>query len=131
MKLVVDSYSWINYLEGDAAGDKVRKYIEDEDNEIVTNILNLAEISSYLGRKELSHGKIEETLKIIRSLSKIFNFDSNFSERAGILHSEIKRKIRDFGLVDAFVLLAARELNAKVLTGDEHFRDMKEAILVK
>jgi len=40
-----------------------------------------------------------------------------------------KRNIK-FGLVDAFVLLTARELDAKILTGDRHFKGFKEAVLL-
>jgi predicted nucleic acid-binding protein len=39
------------------------------------------------------------------------------------------RKIeRDFGLADAYVLVTARRLRSKVLTGDPHFRGVKEAV---
>ena len=43
---------------------------------------------------------------------------------------EIRKKIKDFGLADVFVLLTARKLNAKIITGDPHFKGFKEAILI-
>ena len=127
MKIVVDASSWIDYFEGRNTGEKVKSYIENIGNEIITNVLNLAEISSLFTRKGFD---LEEALKIIFSNSKTYYFDRDFSKEAGILHAEIRKEIKDFGLADAFVLLTARKLNAKILTGDNHFRNFKETILI-
>ncbi len=35
------------------------------------------------------------------------------------------------GLADSIILLAARAGNDRVVTGDEHFRTVKEAVLIK
>ena len=128
MKYVVDAYSWIDYFDGNEAGKKVKEYIENPANEIITNTLNLAEIASFFKRK---NANLEEAYKIILSVSKIYNFDEEFSKEAGLLHAEIKRNNKEFGLIDAFVLLTAKSLKAKILTGDEHFRSFKESILIK
>jgi len=34
-------------------------------------------------------------------------------------------------MADIFVLLTARKLNAKVVTGDEDFRGLKEVVMIK
>jgi predicted nucleic acid-binding protein len=39
--------------------------------------------------------------------------------------------MKDFGLADAYVLATARKLKSKILTGDPHFKGMKEAVLIK
>ena len=127
MKLVIDSHAWIDYFEGNASGEKARKYIEDKDNEIITNILNLSEISSFFERRG-RNGK--EAHKIILSNSKIYPIDTDLSKEAGVIHAEIRKRIKDFGLIDAFVLLTAKKTGAKVLTGDPHFSGFKEAILI-
>lgn len=127
MKFVVDTSSWIDYFEGNDSGEKVEGYLETQGNEIITNVLNLAEISSFFTRKEFD---LEEAFKIIFSNSKIYYFDRSFSKDAGILHAQIKKQIKNFGLIDAFVLLTARKLNAKIITGDKHFKDFKEAVLI-
>ena len=50
---------------------------------------------------------------------------------AGEFHAEIKEKIKDFGLVDSIIYIVAKEMNAKIITGDSHFKNFKEAILIK
>ena len=42
----------------------------------------------------------------------------------------MRKKHENFGLADAIILETARTLNAKVLTGDRHFRAVKEARLL-
>ena len=39
--------------------------------------------------------------------------------------------MKDFGLADAYVLATAKMLKAKVLTGDAHFKNMKNLALIK
>ena len=43
----------------------------------------------------------------------------------------MRKTLKDFGLADAYVLAAARRLNAKVLTGDLHFKNIKDAVMIK
>ena len=131
MKYVIDSYSLIDYFDGNPAGQKVREYIENAENEVTINILNLAELSSFFARKNIETDKIKGIFEIILSFSKIHNLNVDFSRNAGILHCEMRKKEKNFGLIDAFVLLTSRELKARIITGDEHFRNVKEAILIK
>jgi len=128
MRFVVDTFCWIDYLEGNEAGEKVRKYIEDSSNEIIITLLNIAEISSVVARRNLDVNKV---LNLVCSNSKLFSFNSEIAKQAGIFHAKMRKKAKDFGLIDAFILLTARKLKAKILTGDEHFRAFKEAILIK
>jgi hypothetical protein len=43
----------------------------------------------------------------------------------------MKKKVLGWGLADSIVLVHAREASARVVTGDEHFRKVKEAIFIK
>lgn len=131
MKYIIDTYSWIDYLEGNDAGLKIRRLIDTFSNEIHTSVLSLAEISSFLRRKGLSEEIIDGTFKLIHNLSHIQMIDENCSKEAGLLHAKVRESVKDFGLTDAFILVTARQLNAKILTGDEHFRKFTEAILLK
>jgi hypothetical protein len=38
---------------------------------------------------------------------------------------------KDFGLAGTYVLATTRKLKSKVLTGDRHFRNVKEAVMLK
>ena len=126
MKYIIDSYAWVEYLDGTSEGQKVREILM-QNNEIYTLILSIAEVISRTKRKE---GDIDIAYKAIISNSRILPINQEMSKEAGLLHAEIRKEIKDFGLIDAFILLTARKLNLKVLTGDSHFKDFKEAVLI-
>jgi predicted nucleic acid-binding protein len=44
---------------------------------------------------------------------------------------EMKKRVAGWGLADSIVLVHAREANARVVTGDEHFRKVKEALFIR
>jgi predicted nucleic acid-binding protein len=42
----------------------------------------------------------------------------------------MRKTQKDIGLADAYILATARKLKSKILTGDPHFQDVKEAIII-
>ena len=127
-KYVIDAYAWIEYLIGSKAGEKVKSILEKETNDIYTCAVTVAEVIS----KTAPEGREFETIyDILLSNSQIVNIDEEISKEAGVLHCEMRKTKRDFGLADVYVLAVARTVNAKILTGDPHFRSVKEAVLIK
>ncbi len=125
-RYVVDSWAWIEYLDGTGAGAKVKSYIEK--GTAYTSVVSIAEIVSKAARS----GKDPNiALSAILSSSKVVDCDSNFAKDAGLLHADMKRSRSNFSLADAFALHTARSLHAKVLTGDPDFKDIADAILIK
>src|SRR3989344_868776 len=122
-KFVIDTYAWIEYFNGTKLGEKVKVIIENSENIIYTNIITIAELSSTYTRNLVNFSKEKE---VILNLSKIFNIDFKFAEEAGILHAETKKKNKHIGMADIFILLTAKKVSGKVVTGDEDFRGMKE-----
>jgi predicted nucleic acid-binding protein len=126
-KHVIDAYAWIEYLDGSKAGGKVRALIEKND-ETYTCAMTIAEVVSKVARK----GKdMKIAYDVLLSNSQIINVDEELSWQAGLLHFEMRKTLKDFGLADAYVLATARRLKSKVLTGDLHFKGVKEAVLIK
>lgn len=127
MKYVMDAYAWIEYFIESNKGKKVKEIVESQDNEIFTSIITIAEVTSIGAREKRD---VELGNKIILGLSSIHFINLELARDAGILHAEVRKKIKDFGLADTFVLLTARKLGAKIVTGDPHFKGFKEAILI-
>ena len=126
-KIVIDAYAWVEYLDGTEKGVAVRKIIEDHENDVYTCAVTIAELVSKFSRKNTD---INIALNAIRTLSKIINIDAELSESAGKLHAEVRKRVKDFGLSDAYLLAAARKLQARILTGDAHFKNLKEAMMI-
>jgi predicted nucleic acid-binding protein len=125
-KYVIDAYAWIEYLDGTDAGRKVTTILENND-ETYTCAVTIAEVVSKVARK----GKDPKTpYDILLSNSQVVSVNDELSLQAGLLHCEMRKNAKDFGLADAYVLATARKLKAKVLTGDAHFRSLNEAIMI-
>ncbi len=48
---------------------------------------------------------------------------------AGEIDVERRKIMRGWGLSDSIILATARKENAKVITGDKHFADLKDEII--
>src|SRR5512136_2562563 len=124
---VIDAYAWIEYLDGSESGHKVNEVLEEND-ETYTCALTITEVVSKVART----GKNAQiAFDVLVSNSQIVTVDGELSMQAGLLHSEMRNTIKDFGFADAYVLATARKLKAHILTGDAHFKDVKEADLIK
>lgn len=126
-KYILDSWSWIEYFEGSAKGERVKEIMSDSRNEIFTHSVSIAEIVS---RAERRGKDINEIWTAITNNSKVLETRAEESREAGVTHAEVKSSNRNFSLADALVLAAARRLGAKVLTGDTDFKNITEATLL-
>ena len=127
-KYVVDAYAWIEYLIGSESGAKVNAVLEEENSEIYTCAVTVAEVISKVAREGRT---VEEAYDVLLSNSQVVNVDEELSKSTGLLHAEMRRTEKDFGLADAYVLATARRLKSKVLTGDLHFKHVKESVLIR
>ena len=127
-KYVIDAYAWIEFLIGSKAGEKVKSVLEKETNEVYTCAVTIAEV---VGKIDREGKEFETAYNILLSNSQVVNTDEEISKEAGLLHCEMRKTKRDFGLADAYVLAVARAANAKILTGDPHFKGVEEAVLIK
>ena len=133
-KYVIDSYAWIEYFRGTSAGAKAKQYIEEEES--ATPTIVIAELSRKL-LKEVEAGREtpegrEARLRFIKVSTIIVNLTEEIATLAGEIDVERRRKVKGWGLADSIVLATARKSKAKVVTGDEHFRDLAdEVILIK
>ena len=126
-KHVIDAYAWIEYLDGTETGRRVGEVIENPD-EIFTCAMTIAEVVSKVARKGMN---VKTAYDVLLNNSQVVNADEVLSLEAGLLHFEMRKTLKDFGLADAYVLATARKFKSKILTGDPHFKGMKEAILIK
>ena len=127
-RFVVDAWAWIEYLIGSEYGLKLDEILNDDATEVYTCAVTVAEVVSKVARE----GKdVEVAYSLLLSNSKIIDVGDELSKSAGLLHAEMRSKEKDFGLADAYVLATARKFKSKVLTGDAHFKNVKDAVLVK
>jgi PIN domain nuclease of toxin-antitoxin system len=125
MKILVDAYCWIEYLEGGRNAQKIRDYLFSHD--CYTAIPTLAETVSKVKRKGMDPDVLREAMKV---LSTIISIDEKTAFEAGKFHAEQRRIVPNFGLSDAHLVILGRNMKAKILTADKHFKDFKDTILL-
>ena len=132
-KYVIDSYAWIEYFRASKSGEVAKRYIENADS--VTPTIVVSEISRKLQKEielgdETDEGRLKR-LEFISATSQVVYLDFELAVTAGKTDLEMKKKAKGWGLADSIVLCTARNLNGKVVTGDEHFRGLEEVIFIK
>jgi predicted nucleic acid-binding protein len=134
VKIVIDTYAWIELLIGSEKGKKVKELIENAE-EVYTPSTVLAETA----RKFLREGTNEKTitmwLEIITAASVITQIDSTTALEAAKSQLELAKKAKISkqntpSLFDAIVHATARINQCKILTGDEHFKNLPETIWI-
>jgi predicted nucleic acid-binding protein len=132
-KYVIDAYAWIEYFKASKCGEVAKKYIESEDS--ATPTIVVSEISRKLQREievgnETREGRLKR-LEFIRATSRIVSLDFEVAAEAGKTDLDMKKKVKGWGLADSIVLCTAGKTKGKVVTGDEHFRELEEVIFIK
>lgn len=127
MKYLIDSSAWIEYLKGSEAGEKVYKILQGN-NEIFTLPLNISEVVSKIKRE---NGNVDIAYESIISNALLLEVNQNIAKEAGLLHSQLRRKSSSISIADTLMITSVKAISAKLLTKDEHFKDFKEAIIIK
>lgn len=126
MSYLFDAYAWIEYLQGSSKGEKVNDFLNSGE-EIFVLPITIAEVVSKTKRME---SNAELAYKVIISKSKILDLTPKIAKEAGLLQAQMRKKYPQFGIVDAILIETAKSTGTKIITGDHHFKDFKEAIII-
>ena len=127
-KFVVDTSAWIEYLEGTDKGTVVREWIERPDTALLTTGLIIAEVIAKLLKEKKDAG---QAFGALQALARIVPFDAQLGREAAEVYARHRKAKGKFGLADAHVVAAARLHGAKVLTCDNDFAGISEAIVLR
>jgi predicted nucleic acid-binding protein len=129
MKYVIDSYAWIEYFIGTKAGEKAKPIIEGTEEKITPTIC-LSEV--YAKTLRVENQELAEKQRIfIKEKSALAPLDEITAVKAAMLTSKLKTEIPGWGLADSIVYANALIKKAEVITGDEHFKKLKNVTFIK
>jgi predicted nucleic acid-binding protein len=134
LRIVVDSYAWVELFLGSSMGSKVKDLVESAE-EAYTPDSVLAEIARKYLREGVSEKLVRERLTAVQGASHLLTIGSDLAVYASRAYQDLverakKRRLRSPGLFDGLVLGAARLKDAKVVTADPHFKDLPETIWI-
>ena len=119
---ILDTHAWIEYVLGTKKGIVVKKLIEN-DASLITLESSISEICLWCLREEKDFSRV---LSIIKTYSHIEAITLTSWVEAAKIREQKRKTIKDFGLMDALLLAKQQELNAKIVTGDPHFKHQKD-----
>lgn len=124
-----DTWAWVEYFEGSSVGEHVRELLEGEPI-VYTSPMVLAEIRSKYERL-IDADDARARVDYILENAAVIEHNEQVGREAGRLHSELKQEDPGFGMADAFILAAARSRGIQVLTGDPHFEEVRDGLMLE
>ena len=135
MKIVIDAYAWIELLIGSERGNKIKELMENAE-EVYTPSTVLAETARKFLREGTDEKTINTWLEIITNASVITQIDSATALEAAKCQIELSQQAKISkqntpSLFDAIVYATARINQCKIITGDDHFKNLPETIWIE
>jgi predicted nucleic acid-binding protein len=129
MKYVIDSYAWIEYFMGTKAGEKAKPIIEGAEEKITPTIC-LAEV--YAKTLRVKDQELAEKQRVfIKEKSALAPLDEMIAVESAKVQTKTKKEIEGWGLADSIVYATGLIRKAEVVTGDEHFKKLKNVVFIK
>ena len=135
MRIVIDSYAWIEIFLGTKKGESAMNVIANAEIALTPEIV-LAEIARKYMREGIGEKIIRERLERIAQSSELSGLDNTTAIESARTFLEIENQAkkakskRKPSLFDAVILATARMNDAKVVTGDEHFKGLEETLSI-
>ena len=125
---VLDAYSLIAYLEGEAGKDRMIEIIRDARDtgrDLLLSVVNWGEVY-YITLREAGLKRAEAVSHVISTLPiQLIPADLDLAKKA----AEFKAK-KKMSYADCFAAALAKLRNAELVTGDEDFRQVKDEVKI-
>ncbi|NJD52229.1 MAG: type II toxin-antitoxin system VapC family toxin [Candidatus Methanoperedens sp.] len=129
MTVLVDSWAWIEYFKGTLAGEKVKELLENSQDKIIVSTVNIAEVyNSFL--RDYSYPDNNRYAKASRNAIKQRSYICEVDEKIAVDSAKIMHE-KKWGLGDSIIYATAKREEAKVMTGDPHFRGLSDVIFLE
>ena len=119
--MLLDTSAWIELFQETDRTEMVKNVLETEEN--FTSAITFAEMVNWCFRNK-KEDKITAYLKGIRHGSTILDLNEAIIISAGKLNYERKKVVKNWGMADSLILSTSLFYNLKILTKDNHFRDL-------
>src|SRR3989344_5225550 len=127
MIYIIDTYAWVEYINGSNRAVALKKLFENSASKFITMECCIAELAGFCIKKKIDFKRIFELVKTNSIILPVLT--GNWIEAARI-KSELREKIGNFGLIDSILVSKQKELKAKIVSGDPHFKGLKDIIYI-
>jgi len=130
MKIVVDTWCWIELGKDTEYADLIKEYLMSENNIIAPTTILSEIVTKFIGNKR----PVEELmlfLQEVKAYTNLYPIDDDLAEKAGILYHKLRARSKDIGIMDAYVYALAIRERARILTGNSDFKAFKRVIYLQ
>jgi predicted nucleic acid-binding protein len=125
VRYIIDTYAWIEYFRGSGKGDVLRKLFSNPSNKFVTMECCIAELK---GACLKDKSNFDYIFRVVKENSFVFPVLLEHWLAAAEMKSDMRKKFKDFGLIDALLMAKQKELSCHIITGDKHFKELKNVV---
>ncbi|MDV3292815.1 MAG: hypothetical protein LYZ70_00920 [Nitrososphaerales archaeon] len=100
----------------------------DGPSPVLTPASVVAGLNEAMLRNRIGRRIARQVITLVKSRSVVVALDADLAERTGELNHQRKKKVKGWGMLDAFVYSLAVARRGRVGTGDPHFSDLKGAV---
>jgi len=123
--VLIDSYGWIEYFSDGPLAGKYVPYIQKADPKThITPSIVLYEVYKKL-KKESEEERALEAYGYILAYTRVVHL----TEEIAIEAADVSLK-ENLAMADAIIRATAGKFNAKIVTGDLHFKGLKDVIYI-
>ncbi len=131
-KYVLDSYAWVEYVIGSLMGEFVEFLLNNAD--CFTPTIVIAELSDKFHReKKLKDWEL--LFKFLKNTTQIIPLSEMLAFQSGQQKTKLRKKHlpgdQKVGLADAIIYQTSLNHEAKLVSGDDHFKNIKNVIYLK
>ena len=126
--MLFDTSAWIEFFKGTENSTRVANVLKTEEN--FTSIVTIAELVIWCLRNNLQD-KINTYISNVKQSSQVLELNEAIVFAAGKLNYERKKIIKDWGMLDSFIVSTGLFYNLKILTKDSQFKDLENVELLE
>lgn len=123
--MFLDTFALVEYFMGTSKGLRVKEALKRERSYI--SIISIAEVADWCHENDLD---AQKHVDVIRKLVDMVPLTEEICLGASRIKHEGRKLHIDFGLVDGLILATAKSMGQKVLTGDPHFRELPNVLML-
>ena len=126
MNVLVDSHGWIEYFSEGPLATKYAKYIENANiSEYITPSIVLFEVYKKI-KSTVGENKALKAIAHIIEHTRIISIDKKIVLNAAEISIGTK-----LTMADSLIKAIAEEMDAKIVTGDAHFKGFRDVMLIE
>jgi len=127
--IVFDAHAWVEYALDSPNAQFIAEKLSSA-QQALTPATVIGELKEAMLRHNIQRKKISAILHYIKNKSTIVDINAEIAEKAGEINFKNKKCIKDWGMLDSIVYAVATTKKGKVITGDPHFKNLRNVIYI-